>query len=369
MEYNNAGNRGCLIGNWIEERDLLEASEEARKNILSHGVKEPVHKFSVTQQVLREGRPRAKRDPRSHSSGPRQSLLEARFLEEAQREEEAKQEERYQKTIAPPDFRSTSGFIYGQRDDMRPIQYEQKSDRESHASLDFACPISVYTQRLVEGSFFVTPVTNSNPFARNTGFSNEVHAADKYHLNAEDGNDHSLKMIIGRSTKAANGAHLVQRQLLKRVQDYLHTSVISPNRVHEIVAAHVSSHRVTETQVCLILRKLNVPLTDRECLSLADFCLGQYPDELVCALLGQQDDSTNSTRGPESPHLSSKDATFYKAIVVRAKSPTQEAVEFGVPRKLLAQPLSFPQDIPVVKAILRKQGIVAARVLSLTSLS
>jgi len=336
----------CLTGNWVEE---------LRRQDLENGKWKPEEdEFITTTQLATRDPKEVARHTRSATTGPRDALLEEAFFEEATAEEE----EGHQKW---QDFESKVDYTSSSKNAFHCNHFKGTGFEEEKFEEELDTPISFYTQKLVEGTFFVTPTTSENPFAKNVGFSQDVRIAGKYHVENDPCGEER-----NRSVRAYQGSDKLQEKYLKTVQDHLKD--FTPQVVQEAVAQAIKSHDLDVNAVKAILRDLQVPLHERQRHAIALHLQRFSVEEFLHLLLNSPKHIDLKTLETKSKQLDAN-AFHFRAVIVRKSNHLQEDVKFSIPKTIFKQPLKFPQDIPVIKTILRRQhGIVVARVLSLDTI-
>jgi len=356
-----SGNKGCRIGNWVEEKQLEAAGVhektgyDATFNRLIYHMTNTAPKTyqSTTHAAMVESQ---RKNPRMKGlqRGPRDKLLEERFLREAIAEEKRQQDEVEQK-------RAEESNLFKALGDRKIRGLEIRHDD----GIDTEMPVSIYTQRLIEGAFFVTPSTSKNPFARNTGFSNSVQDATKFHLDCDDGAaDLDVKGAQASSIRAFNESQPLQRQLVGEIQDFIaDTRNLGSLDAARCYIDEVGITELTQAQVRKVIKLTTIPLNEREVNVISLYFEGESP-EYVLSVLGEKKAELDRIE-EECSRVKAPDAFYYKAVVVTAQHHEQQEVEFAVPFKASKQRLLLPHDTPVIKSILRKRNIIASRVLAL----
>jgi len=239
---------------------------------------------------------------------------------------------------------------------------------EEHRDIVSNIPISIYTQRMVEGAFGITPAQSTNPFARNSAFTNEVHDPIKLHSEADDGG----KVFAYTGANAHMAGRELQELLLNDIQTFL-SEAKHPAIVLDAVSTHVGGDTTSELNVGRVLRALKVPMPNRKISAVAHMLAGMQAQDFASLLLApprslsasSSSSGANSNGAASQTASSGDDAFMYRATILAHKAREAEDVTFKVPKSVSMQRLQFPADVPVVKAILRKRGITATRVLSL----
>lgn len=404
MAYNGAGNSGCRIGNWVEQGRLEELEQEEKtgsyNRVIHHDMHTRASEYRSTMQASLCDPKQQKNQFRGHETGPRAAMHAKRFLQEALEEEanaEADKEARLaqgghsfsvtsREAFVAPTAEFRRAHVVRKTAPRAAVRREalyaklqgaatggnrgnQGEDEDEDGAMDLEHPVTIYTQRLVEGAFFVTPSTSHNPFSRNTGFSNDVEDGTKYHLDGDDSPaaaPRAIKQGAAGAVREHAGAHMVQQALLKQLQVALAETAKTPHAIQAVVSRHVTGDALSLQQVEGVLRELSGPLNHRQEHAVARYLAGSSPEALLHALLAAPElEPAALAPSAGRGRLGAADAHHYVVTVVLQRCPNQEQLDFSVPKSLSRAPLVLPQDAPVVKAILRKQGIVVNRVLKL----
>ncbi len=368
MVYNNGGNSGCRIGNWVEEYSLQQYGNESGKNRFERSFMRAIEHSTKTHPREYRSASSAAHDVsvldqgREKQQGPRRKLLEKQFLEQAKLDVEKPAEERprfHSETSTKASFRApdeqfrkdnrTRSIPRGGPSKPRPIMSTSELEE---AKLEE--PITFYTQNLVRGIVKASSTGSTNPFARNTGFSAPVPDGTKVHHDAEDGTQIGDRHQI--STRRHIGASIVNVEMTEFVQSYLRDES-SLQQVTQVVTKHLEDENQTATEkdISTILSDLNVPMNWREMECLKTLWAGNTAKAIIFQLFPVSLDA-EAVEQKEDESKSSQDSEWRYVAVVHARHGShQEEIEFTVPKSKCQFGLKWPQDIPLVKTLIRRQ--------------
>jgi hypothetical protein len=376
MTYNRAGNTGVRIGNWVEEGHVAALGPAAPRRAafgetfartIAHAQQTPPHQYCSTAKATLVD-PRSVRNT-ARAAGPLTLQREAQFLAAARAEVERAREA--EAARGADEWTSVTAADYSARASQSASRVPgvprggRKGPKAAlpvdAANDELDAPITIWSQRLVEGAVTCSPAhASANPFGRNTAFS--VPVTDPIKPKCERFDEGYLGTVTGSAA-----AHLTQRELLATAQTYL-AAQHNPGAVAEAVrGAWPVGYDVADVKLAAkILKQLNLPLTVPKQYALAQYLAGSTANGIASQLLSepacepqQQQEQQQRRRQPEDA-----DAEYYCATIANRKG-VHEQVSFYVPRALSNRRLTLPEDTAVVKAIVRKQGKVAAQVLSL----
>jgi len=363
MEYNNSGNLGCRIGNWVEEMHIegLECSDrfqETRQRVVPP-VGGKSEKLSST--VLSDYR--YPRDQTRPINGSRDKMLQDKFLKEAmeecKREEEAKEEKQQffvsstkSSFQAPTDSFRREYVIPGRKvmkqqtgENIRLAPKEHFTFTQEDLAGDV--PVSIYSHRLAEGSFKTTPNTNKNPFARNCGFTNQIEDSRKFHLEGDDG---VMEPYLKPHLRLAPSESAIQQHLLTKLQSFIQKS--NGFNIGDLMSDFPNN--LSFQNVRSMLKRIGAPqLSHQDVDTLARLLEGQSQDEM---------ESLFQSTYSQNQNISPCDAFNYSVDILLKGSPQVQKVKCSISKTRLKQSLVYPDDEAVMKVALRKQGVVAYRV-------
>jgi hypothetical protein len=376
MTYNRAGNTGVRIGNWVEEGHVAAlgpaaprraAFAETFARTLAHAQHTAPSQYCSTAKATLADPRAARGAAQAGAAGPLTLQREAQFLAAARAEVERAREAEAAcgadewTSVTSADFAARAaqgaprvpGVPRGGRKGPKPALPDDAANKE----LDM--PITIWSQRLVEGAVTCSPAyASANPFGRNTAFS--VPATDPIKPKCETFSDGYLGTVTGSAA-----AHLTQRELLATAQAYL-AAQHNPSAVADAVrGAWPAGYDVADVKLAAkILKQLNLPLTVPKQYALAQYLAGSTANGFASQLLRGPASEPQQRQQQQQQQPEDADAEYYCATIANRKG-VREQVSFYVPRALSNRRLALPEDTAVVKAIVRKQGKAAAQVLSL----